>query len=305
MSPTILIIGKSGQVGAALHQCFTERDGVYALDRSACDLADVDQLRSVIRQIQPDIIINAAAYTAVDRAETDEDACYRINAIAPGVIAEEANQIGAWLIHYSTDYVFDGDKAAAYLEDDEPRPLNVYGRTKLAGDMAILAAGGSHTILRVSWVYGLTGQNFAKTILRLAAERDELRIVADQIGAPTSAELIADVTSRIVNLYAERNKLGTDSGELSGIFNLAPASHVSWHGYAVELIKESVRQGHRLRTAADRIIPIPSQDYAAVAPRPKNSLLDTRKIRRLLSIDFPDWQEDVRRFVARQGRLKP
>lgn len=305
-TPTILLLGKNGQVGSALQRRLAGRAGVSAHDRTTCDLGNIDQLRDVIRRTQPHVVVNAAAYTAVDLAETEEEACHRINAIAPGVIAEEVKKIGACLIHYSTDYVFDGEKAAGYREDNPPRPLNAYGRSKLAGDQAILAAGGSHIILRVSWVYGLAGQNFAKTILRLAAERDELKIVADQFGAPTSAELIADVTSQAIDKVSgsEGASVDKDNRQFCGIFNLAPLGCISWHDYAMELIRESARQGRPLGIAEDKVIPIASTDYPVAAVRPKNSLLDTSKIRQVFSIDLPDWRTDVKRFVTELDALK-
>lgn len=291
----ILLLGKSGQVGSALQVRLAGRGEVFAPDREACDLANVDQLRDVMRGVQPNIIINAAAYTAVDKAEEDAEGCFSANAIAPGVIAEEAEALGARLIHYSTDYVFDGAKETAYLENDMPSPLNVYGRSKLAGDRAISAATDNHTIVRVGWVYGLAGHNFAKTILRLAAERDELRIVDDQVGAPTSAEFIADVTARIVDCC------GHDAGKGRGVFNLAPSGRVSWHGYAVELIREAKRHGWSLRVEEDKVIPIASAQYRTAAARPKNSLLDTRKIRKTFDLDIPAWQVHLKQFIAELG----
>lgn len=291
----ILLLGKSGQIGSALQVRLAGRGEVLAPDREACDLANIDQLRDVIRGVQPNIIINAAAYTAVDNAEENAEACFGANAIAPGVIAEEAEALGARLIHYSTDYVFDGAKDTAYLEDDTPSPLNVYGRAKLAGDQAVSGATDNHTILRVGWVYGLAGHNFAKTILRLAAERDELRIVNDQVGAPTSAEFIADVTARIVDCC------GHDAEKGRGVFNLAPSGMVSWHGYAVELLREARRHGWSLRVDEDRIIPIASKQYRTAAARPKNSLLDTRKIRQAFDLDFPAWQVHLKQFMAELG----
>ncbi len=293
--PHILLLGKSGQIGSVLQVRLADRGIIFAPDRKACDLANVDQLRDVIRGVQPNIIINAAAYTAVDKAEEDAEGCFSANAIAPGVIAEEAEALGARLIHYSTDYVFDGAKKAAYTEEDIPSPLNVYGRAKLAGDRAIFAATDNHTIVRVGWVYGLAGHNFAKTILRLAAERDELRIVDDQVGAPTSAEFIAEVTTRIVDCC------GHDAGKGRGVFNLAPSGRVSWHGYAVELIREAKRRGWPLRVEEDMIIPITSEQYRTVAARPKNSLLDTRKIRQAFDLDLPAWQVHLKQFMVELG----
>jgi dTDP-4-dehydrorhamnose reductase len=297
IAPRILLLGKEGQVGSALQLRLSSHGVVFAHSRATCDFANIDQVRNVIRDVQPNIIINAAAYTAVDKAEQDEEACFRINAVAPGVIAKEARLLGAWLMHYSTDYVFDGTKEGAYLEEDEPRPLNVYGRSKLAGDQAILAATEDCTILRVSWVYGLAGSNFAKTILRMAADRDELRIVDDQVGTPTSAEFIADVTIRILDC-GFTDALSADANSSPRVFNLAPSGCVSWHGYAVELIREAKRQGRFVRVADDDIIPITSEQYPQAAARPRNSLLDTRKIRQTFHLDLPDWRTSLKSFIA-------
>ncbi|WP_420833350.1 dTDP-4-dehydrorhamnose reductase [[Pseudomonas] carboxydohydrogena] len=270
---------------------------VAAHNRTTCDLGDADQLRNVIRATRPDLIVNAVAYTAVDKAETDAALCHRINAEAPGILAEEAKALGAWLIHYSTDYVFDGSKTAAYAENDPPSPLSVYGRSKLAGDDAIASALPDHSILRVSWVYGVTGRNFAKTILKLASERDELRIVADQFGAPTSAELIAETTAEIIARYLASPHRG-NAALARGIFNLAPSGRTSWHHYAVELVREAERQGWPLKLSEDRIIPISTEDYPTPAARPRNSLLDTTKLRHLLGYDLPQWQTPLREFIA-------
>ncbi|WP_035676893.1 dTDP-4-dehydrorhamnose reductase [Bradyrhizobium liaoningense] len=291
----ILLLGKDGQVGSALRASLALRGQLFAHNRTTCDLANIALLRNVIRAAKPNIIVNAAAYTAVDKAEQDEEACFKINAIAPGVIAEEATMLGAWLIHYSTDYVFDGAKDMPYLEDDLPRPLNVYGRSKLAGDRAILAAG-NHTILRVAWVYGLRGKNFAKTILRLASECDELRIVNDQFGAPTSAEMIAEITACFIDRSLARGQ--KDTADQCGVFNVAPTGRISWHGFALELIREAERQQQELRLKEGRIIPIASNEYPAAAERPRNSSLDTGKLRRTFELDLPPWQANLKTFVA-------
>jgi len=299
--PRILLLGVTGQVGQALHPHLAALGDVAAHGRTTCDLGDPAQLRDVIRNSRPNLIVNAAAYTAVDRAETDADLCRRVNAEAPQVLAEEARRAGAWLIHYSTDYVFDGKKASAYLEDDTPAPLNVYGRTKLAGDLAIAACAQDYTILRVSWVYSPSGRNFANTILNLASTRHELKIVADQFGAPTPADLIATTTSALVERHIMRGDSG--STELArGVFNLAPSGRTSWHQYAVELVREAKRQGRALTLPEDKIIPITTAEYPTPAERPKNSSLDTAKIRHLLGADLPPWQVFLHDFVARAPR---
>lgn len=293
----ILLLGKDGQVGTSLQPRLTKLGDVTAYNRTTCDLSNAGQLRNVIRAIHPDLIVNAAAYTAVDKAETDAALCYRINAEAPAILAEEAKALGAWLIHYSTDYVFDGTKATDYVENDPPSPLSVYGRSKLAGDDAITSTLPDHSILRISWVYGAVGRNFAKTILKLASERDELRIVADQFGAPTSADLIADTTAEIIARYlASPNH--EDAAPARGVFNLAPSGRTSWHHYAVELVREAKRQGWPLKLSEDKIIPISTEDYPTPAARPRNSLLDTTKLRHLLGSGLPQWQTPLRGFIA-------
>jgi dTDP-4-dehydrorhamnose reductase len=251
-----------------------------------------DHIRASIRDVRPDIIVNAAAYTAVDKAETDEAACLAINATAPGIIAEEARNCGAFLLHYSTDYVFDGTKSGAYVESDATNPLSVYGRSKLAGDQAVEASGGPHAILRVSWVYNATGKNFVKTILRLAAERDELTIVADQYGAPTSADLIGRTSKALIERY-----LDSKDAFPSGVYHLAPAGRTSWHGYARELARAARHAGLPVRVGDDRIRPIATKDYPTPAKRPANSSLDTTKLRRTFGLDLPEWQADVRQVV--------
>ncbi len=288
----ILLIGKSGQVGGALESLLASQFDVIACDRARCDLSQPDHLRAAIGAAAPDIIVNAGAYTAVDRAETDEAACRAINATAPRIIAEEARRRGAFLIHYSTDYVFDGTKPGAYAEDDATNPLSVYGSSKLDGDLAVAAAGGAYTILRVSWVFNATGRNFAKTILRLAAERDELTIVADQFGAPTSANLIARTSVAMIERY-----LAAPSAFPSGLYNLAPGGRTSWHGYAQELVREARAAGLALRADESRIKPIATTDYPTPAKRPINSSLDTAKLRRTFGVELPEWQADVRQLV--------
>ena len=296
----ILLLGKDGQVGTALQPRLARLGEIFTHGRETCDLANPDQLRGVIRDVKPDLIVNAAAYTAVDRAESESGVCRSVNAIGPGLVAEEARAIGAWLIHYSSDYVFDGLKKVAYVEDDTPSPLSVYGRSKLEGDRAIAAATQNYIIFRVSWVYGPAGRNFAQTILKLAAERDELRIVADQFGAPTSADFIADVTAEVAGRHIA-NVTDENAQKLQGIFNLAPSGRVSWHEYAIELVREAKRQGRTLRLSEDKIYPISSNEYPTTAARPKNSLLDTRKIRQVLGLNLPDWRAPLKQFIAQLG----
>ncbi|MBN9601534.1 MAG: dTDP-4-dehydrorhamnose reductase [Afipia felis] len=298
----ILLLGKNGQVGAALRPRLACLGDLSAHDRTTCDLGDVARLRDVIRTARPDLIVNAAAYTAVDKAEAEHDLCHRINAVAPGVLAEEAKAAGAWLVHYSTDYVFDGNKASPYTEDDATAPLNAYGRAKCAGEQAIAVATPDHTILRVSWVYGIAGRNFATTILRLASERDELRVVADQWGTPTSADLIADVTAELAQRFILSDARRGHAAR--GCFHLAPSGYTSWHRYAIELVREARRQNWPLKLSEDTIVPITTKQYPTVAARPRNSVLDTTKLRHLLSFDTFPWQAPLTDFISQLNRLQ-
>lgn len=296
----ILLLGKNGQVGYALQRALPRSVVVISHDRTTCDLSSPDQLRRTIRETRPDVVINAAAYTAVDRAETDLAACFQINTIAPAAIAEEAQRLNALLIHYSTDYVFDGRKTSSYVEDDAPNPLNAYGRSKLEGDQAVVAAGGRHIILRVAWVYSATGKNFAKTILRLAAERDELRIVSDQHGTPTSADHIAAATASIVDQIV--NSRRPETSHPNGVYHLAPKGVTSWHGFASELISVAQQCGITMRTEINRIAPIAAKEYPTPAQRPSNSMLETAKLQREFGFNPPDWREGLRTVVAELAR---
>jgi dTDP-4-dehydrorhamnose reductase len=272
---TILLTGKDGQVGWELQRTLAPLGKVIALDRQALDLANADAIRAAIRDTHPDIIVNAAAYTAVDQAEKESAAAMAINGIAPGILAEEARRSGAWLVHYSTDYVFDGTKNAAYGEGDATNPLNAYGRSKLAGEQAIQAVGGSYTIFRTSWVYGLRGKNFLRTILRLAQEKEELRIVADQIGAPTWSRMIAEATSAIL---AREN-------QVQGLFHLTSSGETSWHGFT-QAILELTRELH----PRDPVLSaIPGSEYPLPAARPNNSRLSCKLLARETAIQLPDW----------------
>jgi dTDP-4-dehydrorhamnose reductase len=276
----ILITGRNGQVGDALVQTLQSIGEVIAVDRSQLDLMNLDAVRTVMRELQPAIVINAAAYTAVDAAESDEAMAFRINAEAPRVLAEEAERVGAALIHYSTDYVFDGSKDGAWLEDDVPAPLSVYGRSKLAGEQAIADVGGAHLILRTSWVYGLRGKNFLLTMLKLAETRDALSIVDDQIGAPTWSRTIAEATASIIRDAGEPAQLAA----LSGIYHLCAGGHTSWFGFAQAIFANaSVANRPRLQ-------PITTADYPTPAQRPKNSTLNTDKFRRTFG-DLPAWND--------------
>jgi dTDP-4-dehydrorhamnose reductase len=266
----ILLTGPTGQVGWELAPKLAHLGEVIAPDRRALDLADAEATRARVRDLRPDVIVNAAAYTAVDRAESEPDLARAINGTAPGVLADEAKRLGALLVHYSTDYVFDGTKEAPYTEDDTPNPLSVYGRSKLEGDRAIQASGCRHLILRTSWVYAGRGQNFLLTMLRLGAGRPELRVVDDQRGAPTWAR---DIAAATVALLADPP---------NGLFHLTAAGVTTWHGCACEIMRQAGLMPivHRLRT----------DEYPTAARRPANSVLDNRKAQALLG-PLPDWRD--------------
>ncbi|WP_285430507.1 dTDP-4-dehydrorhamnose reductase [Pseudomonas sp. fls2-241-R2A-110] len=289
----ILLLGKNGQVGWELQRSLAPLGELIALDRHAVDglcgdLADLDALRATIRKVKPDVIVNAAAYTAVDKAESETELADRVNAQASGVMAEEAVSLGAWLIHYSTDYVFSGQGSKAWEETDPVAPVNHYGASKLAGEQAITASGCKHLIFRTSWVYGARGNNFAKTMLRLAKDRETLSVIADQIGAPTGADLIADVTALTLQQILHRP-------ELSGLYHLAASGEVSWHGYASHVIEFAKASGEQLAVMA--IDPIETTAYPTPARRPLNSRLNTQKLRDNFSLHLPDWQSGVTRML--------
>lgn len=281
----LLLTGPTGQVGWELARTLLPLGAVTAVSRTQADLSNIHSLQTIIRQIKPDIIVNPAAYTAVDKAETEHAQAFLINAEAPGVLAEEAKKLGSLLVHYSTDYVFDGTKSTPYDEQDLPNPINVYGQSKLAGERAIQAVGGDYLILRTSWVYASRGSNFLKTILRLAAEREELRIVADQIGAPTWARLIAEATAQIVrqSVCARR----TDSFN-SGLFHLTSSGETSWHGFA-EKIVAIAREQNKLMLKNKAIHPIPTTDYPLPAVRPANSRLSSQRLEQEFGLAMPSW----------------
>jgi len=289
----ILLTGRNGQLGWELARALAPLGELAAYDRTTLDLAKPDQIAAAVRSVKPDIIVNAAAYTAVDKAESEPDAAFAVNAAAPGLLAEEAKRAGALLIHYSTDYVFDGAKEMPYVEEDQPNPLNVYGRSKLAGEQAIGDVGGRYLILRTSWVYAARGRNFLLTIRRLLREKDELRVVSDQIGAPTSAGALANATAELL-----RGRNPTALGEARGTYHLTAAGHTSWHGFAVEIA--------RLEGAPReiRLVPIPSDEYPLPARRPKNSRLSNEKLFRRFGVALPSWQACLKACHAelREGK---
>ncbi len=288
--PTILITGMNGQVGWELQRSMVPLGKVVAADRSKLDLSNEKNIRTLIREIKPDIIVNAAAYTAVDKAEEEIELAHKINALAPQVMAEEALALNALLIHYSTDYVFNGEKGKAYTENDVTDPINVYGESKLAGENAIKKVACHYLILRTSWVFASRGNNFLLSMLRLGRERDELNIVADQAGSPTSARLIADATSHIV--WQARKELSAEKFT-SGLFHLASSGKTSWHGFADEIIQSAKSLMTDVEFAVKEIKPIKTAAYPTPAKRPMNSLLATDKISARFAINLSDWREQV------------
>lgn len=288
--PTLLVTGSNGQVGFELRRSLAPLGRVVALDRNGCDLSRSDDIRRVVRELRPDVVVNPAAYTAVDKAESEPEVAHAINGTAAGVLAEEVEALGGLLVHYSTDYVFDGRKDGPYVETDAVNPQSVYGKSKLAGEQAIAASGATALVLRTCWVAGAHGGNFAKTMLRLAAERDSLRVIADQFGAPTTASLIADVTAQIVArhwLHGERANFP------AGVYHLAAAGETTWHGYASAILRYAEAHGAALKVSADKIAPIAATEYPLPAPRPANSRLDTSKLRNTFGLHLPDWQQGI------------
>ena len=293
---TVLLFGGNGQVGHELRRSLRALGDVVVTTRSGelpegarCEVADFDRpdtLAALVERVAPAIVVNAAAYTAVDKAEDDVDAAFRTNAEAPGVLARACALRDIPFVHYSTDYVFDGQGSRPYREDDPTAPLSVYGASKLAGEDAIRAAGGRHLILRTAWVYGQHGHNFMKTMLRLGAERDELRVVADQVGTPTPAALIADVTTELLGLRDAP----------SGTFHLTPRGETSWHGFAEAILEEALARG--LIPRAPKVIPIATSDYPTRARRPGYSRLDIGRLEQVLGRALPEWRTGLRQVLG-------
>ena len=290
----ILLLGKGGQVGWELQRSLAPLGELIALEFDSTDycgdFTNLTGLANTVRQVKPDVIVNAAAHTAVDKAESEPELVRTINAIAPGVLADEAEKLGAWLIHYSTDYVFDGSGTTPWKETDATGPLGVYGRTKLEGEQAVDRCT-RHLIFRTSWVYAARGANFAKTMLRLAKERDELKVIADQFGAPTGAELLADVTAQAI-------RTTQDKPELAGLYHLVAGGETSWYDYAQFVIAFAKQSGETIRVTPDAIKPIPTTDYPTPAKRPLNSRLDTTKLKTTFDLQLPDWRDGVRRVLT-------
>jgi dTDP-4-dehydrorhamnose reductase len=280
----ILLTGRNGQVGWELERTLGPLGEVIAFDHAGLDLARPDAIVSCVREVKPDVIVNAAAYTAVDKAESEPDLAMAINGIAPGILAEEAKRIGALLVHYSTDYVFDGEKDGPYVETDAPNPLSVYGASKLAGERAIAASGADHLIFRTSWVYANRGKNFLLTILRLAKEKPELRVVADQFGAPTWARDIATATA----LVLARRPAGAEIW--SGIYHLTAAGRTTWHGFAQKIVE--------LAGLSTPVAAIPVSEYPTPARRPRNSVLDHSKAESSFGLKLPSWDAAASRCLG-------
>jgi len=290
----LLLFGSNGQVGWELKRSMATLGKLKACDRSSLDFIDLNGLRKLIRDYKPDVIVNAAAYTDVDKAESDEENAFQVNSRAVDLLAQEAKVLDAWLIHYSTDYVFDGEKMSPYIEEDKTNPLSVYGKTKLQGEEAIKKSKCKYLIFRTSWLYGTHGKNFFKTIIKLAKERDELRVVSNQIGAPTSAELVADVTSLCLYRIAHNS---LSSKEISGIYHLTATGKASWYDFAKYAITEAKKSGGVFLTNPENIIAINASEYVLPAKRPANSLLDTQKLCKTFNLQLPAWQIHADRLI--------
>ncbi|PKD38014.1 dTDP-4-dehydrorhamnose reductase [Methylomonas sp. Kb3] len=291
----VLLFGKNGQLGWELQRSLAPLGELLALDRfdqHYCgDLSNPNGIAETVRALRPDVIVNAAAYTAVDKAESESDLANTINAVVPGVLAAEAKRIDAWLLHYSTDYVFDGSGDKPWREDDQVGPLNVYGQSKLAGERAIQASDCRHLIFRTSWVYAARGNNFAKTMLRLAQERQQLSVINDQIGTPTGAELLADVSA-----HAIRHALKTP--EVAGVYHLTASGETSWYDYAHLVLDYARQSGLALKTDKQSVTAIPTSAYQTPAKRPLNSRMNTEKLQSVFDLQLPAWQKGVERMLS-------
>jgi dTDP-4-dehydrorhamnose reductase len=290
----ILLFGKNGQVGWELQRSLAPLGELVALDADSQDLCgdftNTEGLIKTLRAVAPDVVVNAAAHTAVDKAESEPELARAINALAPGALAQEAQRSGAWLIHYSTDYVFDGGGQTHWRETDATAPLNVYGATKLEGEQLIRQSGCMHLILRTSWVYGARGGNFARTMLKLAQERDSIKVIDDQIGAPTGADLLADATAHAIRAVRRHP-------ELSGLYHLAASGETSWHGYARLVLEHAEHTGIPLKVEPGAVQAVPTSAFPTPARRPHNSRLDTGKFQRTFDLVMPPWQNGVTRML--------
>jgi dTDP-4-dehydrorhamnose reductase len=291
----ILLLGKNGQVGWALQRSLAPLGEVLALDRHSTDfcgdLSQPERLAQTVRDYRPDVVVNAAAHTAVDKAESEPELARCLNATAPAALAQAAAEVGAWLVHYSTDYVFNGQGDAPWHEDSATGPLSVYGQTKLEGEQAIAAVCAKHLIFRTSWVYAARGGNFAKTMLRLAAERERLTVINDQHGAPTGADLIADVTAHAIRSVMRQ-------AELAGVYHLVAAGETTWHGYASHVVAQARRIRPELALKVSEIAPVPTTSFPTPAQRPLNSRLSTQKLQQAFGLVMPPWQHGVARMLS-------
>src|SRR6266436_4405750 len=308
MKPTILLTGKTGQLGSELNRLLPKPGQVVAPERNELDLGEPEQIRKIMRDANPQLVINAAAYTAVDAAETDEANALAVNAEAPRLLAEEAKKIGALLVHFSTDYVFDGSKETPYVETDAPNPLNAYGKTKLAGEEAIRNSGVAHLIFRTSWVYATHGRNFLLTILRLATEREELKIVDDQVGAPTCAFDLAEATTRILTDMIAGDKRPFAFAEANGTYHMTAAGQTTWYEFANAILEEarsapqnlpwlaSATKGRPL--IARRVVPISTEEFPSPTRRPAYSVLSNTRLMQAFGITLPDWRTQLQRCFS-------
>jgi dTDP-4-dehydrorhamnose reductase len=295
----ILLTGKNGQVGFELQRSLAPLGDIIPVDQAECDLSNPEAIRQLVQTVKPDIIVNPAAHTAVDKAESEPALAQAINGVAPGIFGEEAAKLGALVVHYSTDYVFEGSKAGFYTEDDAPNPQSVYGKTKYAGEQALAASGARHLTFRTSWVFGAHGANFAKTMLRLAGEREGMKVVADQFGAPTSAALLADVTAQVLGQYLRR-PAGADFLQSFpfGLYHLVAAGKTNWHEYAQAVVMAAQAAGRPLKLGPDDIQAITTAEYPLPAPRPANSCLDTTRLRETFGLTLPDWQQGLQHVMT-------
>jgi dTDP-4-dehydrorhamnose reductase len=311
MKPTILLTGKTGQLGSEFNRLLPTLGEVIAPERSELDLRDREQIRQVMRDVNPQFVVNAAAYTAVDAAETDEFTALTVNAEAPRMLALEAKRIGAKFVHFSTDYVFDGSNKAPYVETDSPNPLNAYGRTKLAGEEAIRDSGAAHLIFRTSWVYATHGRNFLLAILRFATEREELRIVRDQIGAPTCAADIAATTAKILTTICGRSDDTCPFSKVSGTYHMTAAGETTWYDFTKAILEEAAHASQDLSwfaaatqgrpLLARRIVPITASEYGSHTPRPAYSVLSNSRLTQTFGVALPDWRTQLRQCFANRS----
>jgi dTDP-4-dehydrorhamnose reductase len=287
--PLILIIGKIGQVGWELRRTLAPLGKMVAVDFPEIDLTKADSITKWVRDTRPQVIVNAAAYTAVDKAESDFERCNLINGVAPGILAEEAKRSSALLVHYSTDYVFDGSKTSAYVETDLPNPLGAYGRSKLTGDTAVIQVDGNHLVFRLCWVYGARGQNFMLTMMRLAREREQLRVVRDQFGCPTWSRMIAETTG----LALKQTLAASDPVQFRGVYHLAASGQTTWHGFADAIVRLMPAEGKKCKTVEG----ITTADYPLPAKRPAYSVLSCEKLKQTFGLQLPDWEDSLKQVV--------